>query len=61
MCRFEIADMDFAKAWDEAFRWFMEKGYACDDSPCLERYHNNPEEHPEGKWIVDICIPIKPA
>ncbi|MDY0163415.1 AraC family transcriptional regulator [Desulfobotulus sp.] len=61
VCRFEIADMDFAKAWDEAFRWFMEKGYACEDSPCLERYHNNPEEHPEGKWIVDICIPIKPA
>ncbi|TYT76031.1 AraC family transcriptional regulator [Desulfobotulus mexicanus] len=61
VCHFEISDADFPKAWDEAFRWFMEKGYACDDSPCFERYHNNPGKHPEGKWIVDICIPLKPA
>ena len=61
VCRFEIADTDFQKAWQEAFTWFMEKGYACDDGPCYERYHNNPGDHPEGKWIVDICIPLKPA
>ncbi|MCW7753881.1 AraC family transcriptional regulator [Desulfobotulus sp. H1] len=61
VCRFEIANADFPKAWNEAFIWFMEQGYACDDSPCYERYHTSPEEHPEGKWIVDICMPLKPA
>ena len=27
--------------------------------PCYELYHNNGEEDPEGKWIFDICIPLK--
>lgn len=37
-----------------------ESGYQPDDGPCYERYHNNPEEHPEHKHIIDICVPVKP-
>ena len=27
--------------------------------PCYEIYHSTPEHHPEGKWIFDICIPLR--
>ncbi|NQT15126.1 MAG: GyrI-like domain-containing protein, partial [Planctomycetes bacterium] len=59
VCHFEIKDVDFKQAWDDAFAWFVESGLECDDKPCYELYHNDAREHPEGKWIVDICIPLK--
>ena len=34
--------------------------YQPEDKPAFEIYKNNPKEHPEGKSIVDICIPVKP-
>ena len=37
-----------------------ESGYQPDDRPCFELYLNNPQEHPEGKHIVDIYAPVKP-
>ena len=33
--------------------------YEAKDKPCYEFYHNDASEHPEGEWIVDICIPLK--
>jgi len=30
-----------------------------DDKNPYELYHNNHEEHPEKKLIVDICIPVR--
>lgn len=59
VCRFEIRTDNFQQAWEDAFVWLVNSGYECDDKPCYEVYHNNPEEHPEGKWIIDICIPLK--
>lgn len=59
VCHCEIPTEGFKTAWEEAFAWLVDKGYACDDQPCYERYHNNAADHPEGKWIVDICIPLK--
>jgi AraC family transcriptional regulator len=59
VCRFEITADGFAGAWEEAFGWLIKNGYECEDRPCYELYHNNGDEHPEGKWIVDICIPLK--
>lgn len=59
VCHFEIAEDGFKQAWEEAFTWFIHNGYECDDKPCYELYHNNAEEHPQRKWIVDICIPLK--
>ncbi|NTW82371.1 MAG: AraC family transcriptional regulator [Chlorobiaceae bacterium] len=59
VCGFELGPDEFPQAWDEAFAWLVSSGYQCDDRPCFEMYHNNTEEHPEGKWIVDICIPLK--
>lgn len=59
VCGFELDENGFRQAWDEAFAWLVAKGYQCDDKPCYELYHNNAAEHPEGKWIVDVCIPLK--
>ncbi|PKN66800.1 MAG: AraC family transcriptional regulator [Deltaproteobacteria bacterium HGW-Deltaproteobacteria-12] len=58
-CHFEIEPNSYHKAWEDAFAWLVSSGYECDDKPCYELYHNNAEEHPEGKWIFDICIPLK--
>ncbi len=59
VCHFEVQVDDFSQAWEDAFGWLISSGYECDDRPCYELYHNCGDEHPEGKWIFDICIPLK--
>jgi AraC family transcriptional regulator len=59
VCSFETKADSFQQSWEDAFAWLVNSGYECDDRPCYELYHNNAEEHPEGKWIFDICIPLK--
>ncbi|MBU1565719.1 MAG: AraC family transcriptional regulator [Proteobacteria bacterium] len=59
VCRFELRDDGFHQAWEDAFVWLVNSGYECDDRPSYELYHNTAEEHPEGKWIIDICIPLR--
>ncbi len=59
VCHFEIQGDSFQQAWEDAFAWLVDSGHQCDNRPCYERYHNNASEHPEGKWIFDICIPLK--
>ena len=58
-CRFEITTDGFQQAWNDAMGWVLSRGLEGGDKPCYELYHNNAQEHPEGKWIVDICIPLK--
>jgi AraC family transcriptional regulator len=58
---FEIGVNEYEDAWNAVFGgWLPESGYQPEDGPCYELYHNNPEEHPEHKQIVDICVPVKP-
>ncbi len=57
--RFEIAINEFEKAWESSFVWVSEHGYKKADQDPFGIYYNNPEEHPEGKCIVDICIPVE--
>jgi AraC family transcriptional regulator len=58
---FEIAPDQYGDAWNAVFGgWLPESGYQPADSPSFELYLNNPEEHPEGKHIFDICVPVKP-
>jgi AraC family transcriptional regulator len=56
---FKIASDGFQRAWEDAFAWLVDSGHECADKPCYELYHNNAEEHPDGLWNVDICIPLK--
>jgi len=40
--------------------WLPDSGYQADDRQCLEIYYNDAEKHPEKKFIMDICVPVKP-
>jgi AraC family transcriptional regulator len=57
---FEIGPMEFSEAWDSMCLWLSESGYQPADGNPYELYLNNHEEHPEKKFIVDLCIPVKP-
>jgi AraC family transcriptional regulator len=61
VAHFEIAPDQYANAWDTLYGgWLPDSGYQPDDGPCFELYLNDPQQHPEGKHIVDICVPVKP-
>jgi AraC family transcriptional regulator len=59
--RFEIAGDQFAEAWNALMGgWLPGSGYQPDDRMCYELYLNDHEQHPQKKFIIDICEPIKP-
>ncbi|MBM3132042.1 MAG: AraC family transcriptional regulator, partial [Chloroflexi bacterium] len=61
VARFEIGADEYQDAWDAVFAgWLPGSGYQPADGPCYELYWNDPEQHPEKKHIVDICVPVKP-
>jgi len=58
IARFEVTASEFQQAWEWIYgQWFPSSGYQPDDKPCFEMY---PEEPKNGKFIVDICVPVKP-
>ncbi len=56
--RFEIHPSAFERAWTSLFVWMNEQGYKKGKQHPFEMYHNDYREHPEGKCIVDLHIPI---
>lgn len=56
---FEIGLNEFEKSWASLFLWMNENGYKKADREPFEIYHNNFNEHPERKAIVDFYIPIE--
>jgi len=61
MAHFELDASQYQQAWNFVFgKWLPDSGYQPDDRPSFELCLNNPKDHPEGKHIVDICIPVKP-
>jgi len=59
----EIGASEFGDAWDKLVgEWIPENGVAPDDGRlCYELYLNDHEQHPEKKFIVDICEPVRKA
>jgi len=57
----EIDSSEFGEAWDKLVgEWMPENGCESDESRlCYELYLNDHEQHPEKKFIVDICEPVK--
>lgn len=61
VAHFELDPDQYEAAWNTVYgSWLPNSGFQPDDKPYLEFYLNNPQEHPEGKHIVDICVPVKP-
>jgi len=59
--RFEIAGNQFGEAWNALMgSWLPGSGYQPDDRMCYEVYLNDHEQHPQKKFIIDICEPIRP-
>lgn len=57
----EIFSSQYSEAWNAVYGgWMPESGYEPDDRPCYELYANDPKDHPEGKYIIDIYAPVKP-
>ena len=56
--RLEIAPFEFQQAWESSFAFMVENGYKKSEIDPFEIYYNNAAEHPENKFIVDLCIPI---
>ncbi len=57
---FEIKETEFEQAWNTMCSWLTESGYQPADGPTYELYHNDYKDHPEHRFIVDICLPVKP-
>ncbi len=57
--RFEIDVTEFEQAWNTMCLWFTESGYEPGTGNPYELYHNDHTKHPEHKFILDICIPVK--
>jgi AraC family transcriptional regulator len=58
IARFVVNESQFGEAWGWLYgEWFPNSGYQPDDKPCFEMY---PEEPKNGKFTVDICVPVKP-
>ncbi|WP_394359160.1 hypothetical protein [Chryseobacterium oranimense] len=46
------------RCWVSLFLWMNEHRYSIRKAFPFEIYHTNFREHPEGKMIVDFCIPV---
>jgi len=59
---FEVRGDEFGKAWNYMYGfWLPHSGYVPDDRHCFELYPKEKETHPEGKYTVDIHVPLKSA
>ena len=56
---FEISVTEFEQAWNTMCVWFTQSGYEPGDGNPYEFYYCDPENHPENKFVLDICIPVK--
>ncbi len=61
VAHFEIKPEQVAHAWNAIMgQWLPQSGFQADDRLAYEVARNNPAEHPEGKIIMDICVPVRP-
>lgn len=56
---FEIDVTGFENAWNTMCVWMTESGYEPGEGNSYEFYYADPENHPEHKFVLDICIPVK--
>ncbi len=58
--RVEVTSDEIEKFYDELTgAWIPANGYEPADAPSIEIYHKTPENHPEGKFDMSLCVPVK--
>ncbi|MGI5863666.1 MAG: AraC family transcriptional regulator [Myxococcales bacterium] len=61
MAHFELDPSEYGAAWNWLMgTWLPESGFQPDDRPCFELCLGSPEDHPQGKHVVEICEPVRP-
>jgi len=58
VARAEITPFQFKEAWENLYAYYIKSSYKKSEIDPFEIYYNNAAEHPENKFIVDLCIPI---
>lgn len=60
LARFELDSTQFQEAWNWVYgTWLPASGYAPDDRPCFEWYLAGSDAS-SGKFLLDICVPVRP-
>lgn len=61
VARFEVSPAEIGAAWEVVVgEWLPQSGYQPDDRLCYEEVLTSPPEHPEGKYVLAICVPVRP-
>ena len=55
---FEILPSEYGDAWTEMGKYIQKESVPI-TSFCYESYRNEPDTHPEGKHLVDICMGVQ--
>lgn len=59
--RTEVVHHDFDLPWTRLMRnWLPRSGYQPADSPRFERYFSDGQLTPDGRWDLEICLPVVP-
>lgn len=56
---FEILPNEYENAWDLVFDFIKKQNLVASKEIMYELYKNDPQTHPEGKHIVDICVAVE--
>ena len=61
VCRCEVLGNDFDLPWTQLMRhWLPGSGYQPADGPRLERYHSDGRCDADGRWDLEIMLPVLP-
>ncbi|WDE11586.1 AraC family transcriptional regulator [Thalassomonas haliotis] len=56
---FEIDAEEYQQAWDLIYSdWLPNSGDMPDNRCAFEEYLNDPNQHPQNKHFIKICIPV---
>ncbi|HEX2980264.1 MAG TPA: GyrI-like domain-containing protein [Anaerolineaceae bacterium] len=59
LCRAECYPQDFSLIYQALYGlWLPESGYQPADRPTYEAYLRTPEQHPQGKFELEVCLPL---
>ena len=51
----------FESSWRDLFQqWLPSSGYEPDEKHCFELYDDERCDPDKQKWVLDICLPVKP-
>lgn len=62
VCRAELSRIrDLKEIWRQFWPgWLLESEYQPADPPCFEIFQTIGDLDPHGRWVIDLCMPIKP-